>query len=131
MVVRRFRTTGSCLRSLSLFGLGSEFHFSSISPPWQNLHGKNSSGYVSLSGMLESPHFHRLSSNVSSLKINRECHLRVVDRRLAQQTKLLKERNGSLLRAVSTVKGNPSSSTVFVAGTNDECVHYILHRSMH
>ncbi|KAK1229397.1 hypothetical protein PQX77_007574 [Marasmius sp. AFHP31] len=41
-------------------------------------------------------------------------------RRLAQQTKLLKERNGSLLRAVSTVKGNPSSSTVFVAGTGDD-----------
>ncbi|KAL0575029.1 hypothetical protein V5O48_006930 [Marasmius crinis-equi] len=41
-------------------------------------------------------------------------------RRLAQQTKLLKERNGSLLRAVNTVKGNPSSSTVFVAGTGDD-----------
>ncbi|KIK71249.1 hypothetical protein GYMLUDRAFT_235596 [Collybiopsis luxurians FD-317 M1] len=41
-------------------------------------------------------------------------------RRLAQQTKLLKERNSSLLRAVSTVKGNPSSSTVFVAGTSED-----------
>ncbi|ESK98415.1 autophagy protein 16 [Moniliophthora roreri MCA 2997] len=41
-------------------------------------------------------------------------------RRLAQQTKLLKERNSSLLRAVSTVKGNPSSSTVFVAGNGDD-----------
>ncbi|EEB91379.1 hypothetical protein MPER_10267, partial [Moniliophthora perniciosa FA553] len=41
-------------------------------------------------------------------------------RRLAQQTKLLKERNSSLLRAVSTVKGNPSSSTVFVAGSGDD-----------
>ncbi|KAJ4486399.1 ATG16-domain-containing protein [Lentinula aciculospora] len=41
-------------------------------------------------------------------------------RRLAQQTKLLKERNSSLLRAVSSVKTNPSSSTVFVAGTGDD-----------
>ncbi|KAJ7597261.1 ATG16-domain-containing protein [Mycena floridula] len=41
-------------------------------------------------------------------------------RRLAQQTKLLKERNASLLRAVSTVKGNPSSSTVFIPGPNDD-----------
>ncbi|KAK7058243.1 hypothetical protein VNI00_001874 [Paramarasmius palmivorus] len=41
-------------------------------------------------------------------------------RRLAQQTKLLKERNSSLLRAVSTVKGNPSSSTVYVAGSADD-----------
>lgn len=40
-------------------------------------------------------------------------------RRLAQQTKLLKERNASLLRAVSSVKQNPSSSTVYVPGTND------------
>src|SRR6266850_2759529 len=44
------------------------------------------------------------------------------DRRLAQQTKLLRERNASLLRAVATVKKNPSSSTVFVPGTNEECV---------
>ena len=44
------------------------------------------------------------------------------DRRLAQQTKLLKERNASLLRAVATVKQNPSSSTVFVSGTTEECV---------
>ncbi|KAK7463804.1 hypothetical protein VKT23_005743 [Stygiomarasmius scandens] len=41
-------------------------------------------------------------------------------RRLAQQTKLLKERNSSLLRAVNTVKGNPSSSTVYVAGTGED-----------
>ncbi|TFY70688.1 hypothetical protein EVG20_g2306 [Dentipellis fragilis] len=41
-------------------------------------------------------------------------------RRLAQQTKLLKERNASLLRAVSSVKQNPSSSTVFVPGTGEE-----------
>ncbi|KAH8991992.1 ATG16-domain-containing protein [Lactarius akahatsu] len=41
-------------------------------------------------------------------------------RRLAQQTKLLKERNASLLRAVATVKQNPSSSTVFVPGTSEE-----------
>ncbi|KAI0296574.1 ATG16-domain-containing protein [Russula brevipes] len=41
-------------------------------------------------------------------------------RRLAQQTKLLKERNASLLRAVATVKQNPSSSTVFVPGSNEE-----------
>ncbi|KAA1468619.1 ATG16-domain-containing protein [Dentipellis sp. KUC8613] len=41
-------------------------------------------------------------------------------RRLAQQTKLLKERNASLLRAVSSVKQNPSSSTVFIPGTGEE-----------
>ncbi|KAF8807603.1 ATG16-domain-containing protein [Phlegmacium glaucopus] len=32
-------------------------------------------------------------------------------RRLAQQTKLLKERNSTLLRAVGSVKGNPGSTT--------------------
>jgi len=41
-------------------------------------------------------------------------------RRLAQQTKLLKERNASLLRAVGSVRGNPNSSTVFVPGTTSE-----------
>lgn len=45
-----------------------------------------------------------------------------LDRRLAQQTKLLKERNASLLRAVASVKQNPSSSTVFVPGTGEEYV---------
>ncbi|KAG2023250.1 hypothetical protein CC2G_000923 [Coprinopsis cinerea AmutBmut pab1-1] len=41
-------------------------------------------------------------------------------RRLAQQTKLLKERNASLLRAVNTVKGNPNASTVLLASTGEE-----------
>ncbi|KAJ3558077.1 hypothetical protein NM688_g1132 [Phlebia brevispora] len=41
-------------------------------------------------------------------------------RRLAQQTKLLKERNASLLRAMGTARANPSSSTVFVPGTADD-----------
>ncbi|KAF5377683.1 hypothetical protein D9615_005215 [Tricholomella constricta] len=41
-------------------------------------------------------------------------------RRLAQQTKLLKERNASLLRAVGSVKANPSSSTVLVPGTGED-----------
>ncbi|KAG6897326.1 hypothetical protein C0992_002384 [Termitomyces sp. T32_za158] len=41
-------------------------------------------------------------------------------RRLAQQTKLLKERNASLLRAVGTTKSNSSSSTVLVPGATDE-----------
>jgi len=41
-------------------------------------------------------------------------------RRLAQQTKLLKERNASLLRAMGSVRANPSSSTVYVPGTGDE-----------
>ncbi|KAI0095306.1 ATG16-domain-containing protein [Irpex rosettiformis] len=41
-------------------------------------------------------------------------------RRLAQQTKLLKERNVSLLRAMSTTRPNPSSSTVYVPGTVDD-----------
>ncbi|KAI8995466.1 ATG16-domain-containing protein [Trametes punicea] len=41
-------------------------------------------------------------------------------RRLAQQTKLLKERNASLMRAMGTARPNPSSSTVFVPGTGDD-----------
>ncbi|EMD41677.1 ATG16-like protein [Gelatoporia subvermispora B] len=41
-------------------------------------------------------------------------------RRLAQQTKLLKERNASLLRAMGTARANPSSSTVFVPGSAEE-----------
>ncbi|KAI5123593.1 hypothetical protein M0805_003410 [Coniferiporia weirii] len=43
-------------------------------------------------------------------------------RRLAQQTKLLKERNASLLKAVGTVRSNPNSSTVFVPGADDNPV---------
>ncbi|KAG1715650.1 hypothetical protein ID866_1532 [Astraeus odoratus] len=38
-------------------------------------------------------------------------------RRLAQQTKLLKERNTALLKAVGSVGPNPSSSTVHIPGT--------------
>ena len=53
-----------------------------------------------------------------------------VDRRLAQQTKLLKERNASLLRAVSSVKQNPSSSTVYVPGTSEEYASKALTPSM-
>ncbi|KAF9036436.1 ATG16-domain-containing protein [Hymenopellis radicata] len=42
-------------------------------------------------------------------------------RRLSQQTKFFKERNTQFLRAAQTVRGtNPSSSTVFVAGTGEE-----------
>jgi len=41
-------------------------------------------------------------------------------RRLAQQAKLLKERNSSLLKAVGTVRSNPNSSTVFVQGSGDD-----------
>ncbi|KAH7883788.1 ATG16-domain-containing protein [Phlebopus sp. FC_14] len=41
-------------------------------------------------------------------------------RRLAQQTKLLKERNASLLKAVGSVRANPSSSTVYIPGTANE-----------
>ncbi|KAG6850317.1 hypothetical protein H0H93_014892 [Arthromyces matolae] len=41
-------------------------------------------------------------------------------RRLAQQTKLLKERNASLLRAVGSVKSNPNSSTVTLQGSADD-----------
>lgn len=52
--------------------------------------------------------------------MNLSCQNFEQDRRLAQQTKLLKERNASLLRAVGSVKGNPNSSTVFVPGTGEE-----------
>ncbi|EIN13563.1 ATG16-domain-containing protein [Punctularia strigosozonata HHB-11173 SS5] len=41
-------------------------------------------------------------------------------RRLSQQTKLLKERNASLLKAVGTVRTNPSTSTVYVPGTGGD-----------
>ncbi|TFK40953.1 ATG16-domain-containing protein [Crucibulum laeve] len=41
-------------------------------------------------------------------------------RRLAQQTKLLKERNATLLRAVGTVKSNTSNSTVIVPSATDD-----------
>ena len=50
----------------------------------------------------------------------------VADRRLAQQTTLLKERNQSLLKAVGSVRSNPSSSTVVVGG--EECVRYSIIR---
>jgi len=43
-------------------------------------------------------------------------------KRLAQQTKLLKERNASLLKAVGSVRSNPNSSTVFVPGADDNPV---------
>jgi autophagy-related protein 16-1 len=52
------------------------------------------------------------------------------DRRLAQQTKLLKERNASLLRAVGSVRQNPSSSTVYVPGTGGECVLFLAMLAM-
>ncbi|KAH7915326.1 ATG16-domain-containing protein [Hygrophoropsis aurantiaca] len=41
-------------------------------------------------------------------------------RRLAQQTKLLKERNASLLKAVGSVRANPSASSSFVPGTSED-----------
>ncbi|KII93462.1 hypothetical protein PLICRDRAFT_35673 [Plicaturopsis crispa FD-325 SS-3] len=41
-------------------------------------------------------------------------------RRLAQETKLLKERNASLLGAVGSVRANPSSSTVYVPGSTED-----------
>ncbi|KZT74792.1 ATG16-domain-containing protein [Daedalea quercina L-15889] len=43
-------------------------------------------------------------------------------RRLAQQTKLLKERNASLLRAMGSARANPnpSSSTVYVPGSGED-----------
>ena len=49
------------------------------------------------------------------------------DRRLAQQTKLLKERNASLLSAVGSVKSNPNASTVLVSTGDDElaCIHCV------
>ncbi|KZW02089.1 ATG16-domain-containing protein [Exidia glandulosa HHB12029] len=40
-------------------------------------------------------------------------------RRLAQQTRLLKERNQNLLRAVGTVKSNPNASTVLVGAEDN------------
>jgi len=50
--------------------------------------------------------------------------LRFSDRRLAQQTRLLKERNQSLLRAVGTSRNAPSGSTgpSVAGGSGEECV---------
>jgi autophagy-related protein 16 len=56
-----------------------------------------------------------ISCHISSL-----AHRRHPDRRLAQQTKLLKERNATLLRAVGSVKVNPST-----AGSSDELVKFL------
>ena len=54
----------------------------------------------------------------------------LADRRLAQQTRLLKERNQALLRAVGSGKGNNnlSASTTSNSGAN-ECVSCFLHLS--
>ncbi|KAF5355624.1 hypothetical protein D9756_003950 [Leucocoprinus leucothites] len=41
-------------------------------------------------------------------------------RRLAQQTKLLKERNATLLRAVNSVKSSPNSSATSTAASSEE-----------
>jgi len=49
----------------------------------------------------------------------------IADRRLAQQTKLLKERNASLLKAVGSVRANPSSSTVYIPGTTGSGEEYV------
>ena len=96
---------------------------------WQNLRGRNFSDCALQSAMQRSPLFLPSSNNVRaclacSLFPNLSIDYFPIpqDRRLAQQTKLLKERNASLLRAVATVKQNPSSSTVFVSGATEECV---------
>ena len=43
----------------------------------------------------------------------------VLVKKMAQQTKLLKERNATLLKAVGSVRSNPNSSTVFVPGKDE------------
>jgi len=87
-------------------------------PAWQETlrlrlveRNANESAYASI--------IEQCTSHLSALAIA-QSHPSAADRRLAQQTKLLKERNASLLRAVSSVKQNPSSSTVFIPGTSDE-----------
>jgi hypothetical protein len=96
---------------------------------WLNLRGRNFSDCALQSAMQRSPLFLPSSNSVRAcLACSLFPFLSIdffpipQDRRLAQQTKLLKERNASLLRAVATVKQNPGSSTVFVPGTTEECV---------
>jgi hypothetical protein len=96
---------------------------------WLNRCGRNFSDCALLSAMQRSLLSLLSSNNVRACIacflfpcISIDCFLIPIDRRLAQQTKLLKERNASLLRAVATVKQNPSSSTVFVSGSTEECV---------
>jgi hypothetical protein len=96
---------------------------------WLNLRGRNFSDCALQSAMQRSPLFLPSSNSVRACLACSLFHFLSIDffpipqdRRLAQQTKLLKERNASLLRAVATVKQNPSSSTVFVPGTTEECV---------
>lgn len=48
-----------------------------------------------------------------------------LDRRLAQQTKLLKERNATLLRAVNSVKSSPNNSAMSTA-VSEECVACLI-----
>jgi hypothetical protein len=50
------------------------------------------------------------------------------DRRLAQQTKLLKERNATLLRAVGSVKSGQGSSAVSAPASSEECVSPLITR---
>jgi len=96
---------------------------------WLNQCGRSFSDCALLSAMQRSLLFLPSSNNVRACLacfffpcISIDCFPIPKDRRLAQQTKLLKERNASLLRAVATVKQNPSSSTVFVSGATEECV---------
>src|SRR6266404_5888700 len=94
---------------------------------WLNLRGRNFSDCAlqnaTQKSLLSLPSSNNVRINLVFLFIPTLITLRnTQDRRVAQQTKLLKERNASLLRAVATVKQNPSSSTVFVPGTNEESV---------
>lgn len=91
---------------------------------WQSLPGRNRYAFVWQNAMSSRTRSHRSLNNVCIFPPLPYSPLTPADRRLAQQTKLLKERNASLLKAVGSVRANPSSSTVYIPGTasGEECV---------
>lgn len=93
---------------------------------WLSRHGKKPSASDSSSATESSLHLHPSLSSVCPLfRSHQTRNSRAADRRLAQQTKLLKERNASLLKAVGSVRANPSSSTVYIPGTTGPGEEYV------
>lgn len=90
----------------------------SVSLRWQSPPGRSRYASVSQNAMSSRTRSRQSSSNVPTSFIALVSSILISsDRRLAQQTKLLKERNASLLKAVGSVRANPSSSTVYIPGT--------------
>lgn len=88
-----------------------------VLPQWQSPPGRNRYAFVSQNATSSRTRSRPSSNNVRAPSPFPAPPLIPADRRLAQQTKLLKERNASLLKAVGSVRANPSSSTVYIPGT--------------